>query len=325
MGLNPALGPSQINYQPAPGIPGDFASANTNRFSVLAGAGALVAGAAGVTVGLFAWIQGNYVDDMNAPALVNNFGLGLPTGFVNRNQQGLITTFLSNASNVIPPGFPVTLHNDGDFFVANAGSNQAQVGMKAYANLATGAVTFNWTATPTTASATTSAIAAGTAATFTGSIAGNVLMTSGVVTNTIFPGAVLTGGTVATGTTILGQLSGVTGGAGTYAVSIPEQTVASAALTATPYVLDTTGGSVTGTIGVGAVVTADTGSITATAPAAVLGAAVTAAYATGKWVLNTLGATATSGTVTLETNIETKWICRSSGAAGETVKMGASV
>lgn len=71
-------------------------------------------------------------------------------------------------------------------------------------------------------------------ATFTGSISNGVLTTIGAVENTINPGAVLSGDTVATGTVIISQLTGsVTGGAGTYAVSPSNQSVASAPLTAT--------------------------------------------------------------------------------------------
>ncbi len=321
MGLNNALGQSQVYSQPTIGVAGDFASANTNRFSVLAGPDALVAGASGVSVGLFAWTESNYIDADGAGAIVNNFGSGAPAGFVARMQQGLITSYLADASMVIPQGFPVTLHDSGDFFVTNNGTAQATPGMKAYASYTTGQATFAATGAPTTASATTSTIAAGTAATFTGSIAGNVL-TAASVSNSIYPGAVLSGGTVATGTVIVAQLSGTTNGAGTYAVSIPEQTVASASLTATPYVLDTTGGTVTGTIVLGSVIQSDSGTPTGV----VVGAGVTVLNtpATGKHIVSTGGGTSTSGTVVLASNYETKFICKTSGLAGEVVKISST-
>jgi hypothetical protein len=321
-GLNGGLGQSQVYYQPVPGIAGDFASANTNRFTVLAGPGGLVAGPSGVSVGLFAWTLANYLDTDGSPEIVNNYGSGLVAGFVHREQQGLITFYLQDTTMVVPPGFPVTLFDSGDFWVLNNGATQAIPGQKAYANFTTGQVTFAATGAPTTASATASTIAAGTAATFSGSIAGNVLTTSGAVTNTIYPGAVLSGGTVASGTTIVSQLSGTTGGAGTYAVSIAEQTVASASLTATPYVLDTTGGSVTGTIVLGSTVQSAAGTPTGT----VVGAGVTVLNtpATGKYIVSTGGATVTSGTIVLASNVETKWYARSSGLPGEVVKMSST-
>ena len=324
MGLAGGLGPAQVNYQPAPAVQGDFASNNTNRFSYLAGPGALVAGASGVNVGLFAWVEPLFLDPNGNGSIVNNFGSGPVSGFIAREQQGLNTVYLSDASMFIPQGFGVTVFDSGDFWALNSGGNQALPGMKAYANFLTGAVTFNYPNTPVTASATLSTVTAGTAAAFTGVINGNVLTTSGVVTNTIYPGAVVTGSGVAANTSIIGQLSGTTGGAGTYAVSPPEQTVASTALTVTPYILTTTGGTVTGTIVIGSVINSAGGTVTATPPAAIIGAGVTAQYATGVWVVSSLGATVTSGTVVLESNVETKWFARSAGLANEIVKISST-
>lgn len=58
-------------------------------------------------------------------------------------------------------------------------------------------------------------------ATFTGSISTTTLTTSGV-TGTIRASQILTGGTATAGTVILAQLTGTTGGAGTYTVSISQ-------------------------------------------------------------------------------------------------------
>ena len=241
-------------------------------------------------------------------------------GFVGRAQQGLITTYLSDAGVTIPAGFMATAFSAGGFWAKNTGAGIARPGMKAYANFIDGQVTFAAAGAPTTASATLSVISAGTAATFTGSIAGNVL-TASAVTNTIFPGAVLSGGTVASNTVITGQLSGTSGGAGTYSVNIGEQTVASASLTATPSVLDTTGGTVTGSIVVGSVLQSAGGTVTGT----VVGMAATALYATGKYVMAPAGfgavGSVTSGTIVLASNVETSWYARSSGLANEIVKI----
>ncbi|NTJ67531.1 hypothetical protein G6M50_06105 [Agrobacterium rhizogenes] len=306
---------SSVTTQPAVGVVGDFATANP-RFSQLAGPGAIVAGPSGLVIGRFAWLSYSQIDGDNAPAAANNFGTGPVAGFVGRAQQGLITTYLTAYGMTIPAGFQATLFSGGDFWALNSGASAAQVGMKAYANFADGSVTFAAAGSPTTGQATTSAIAAGTAATGTGTIVGNVL-TIASVSNTIFVGALVTGTNVATGTTIVSQLSGTAGGAGTYAVDIPNQSVASTSLTLTPYVLDTTGGTVTGTIAVNGIIT----SAGTPSGGVVVGKSVASAYAAGKWVIASKGATSASGTVVIASNVETSWHAASFGANGEIVKI----
>ena len=66
---------------------------------------------------------------------------------------------------------------------------------------------------------------------FTGSIVGNVMTVSDVADGQISPGATVFGTGVSSGTTVIQQLSGATGGAGTYQVS-PAQTSGSATLSA---------------------------------------------------------------------------------------------
>lgn len=132
--------PSQVNTVPAPAVAGDFASANP-RSSYLAGPGGLVAGPDGVTVGLFAWATSP--DDANGtPATVYNAGTGLPSGFVHREQQALITTYLAAAGNVIQPGFGMTLMTSGDYWVTSTGAATTQIGWKAFAVNATGEIVF---------------------------------------------------------------------------------------------------------------------------------------------------------------------------------------
>lgn len=120
---------TKVNLNPAPAVEGDFAGANP-RASVLAGPGAFVAGAAGVTVGRFAWADAN--------GLVLNSGTGAPTGFVHREQQGLITEWLGRASMLVPKGLPITLHNVGDFWVRTA--TAATIGQKIFASITDGSV-----------------------------------------------------------------------------------------------------------------------------------------------------------------------------------------
>lgn len=123
---------TQVNIQQAPGLPGDFASSNP-RASVDAGQGALIAGTAGVTIGLFAWMDSQQLT-------VANTGTGAPTGFVHREQQGLTTAYLAEYGGLIPSGFMVTLMKSGDYFVKNAGSGAVTVGQKVFVNNATGQV-----------------------------------------------------------------------------------------------------------------------------------------------------------------------------------------
>lgn len=123
-----------VNTFNPPAVAGDFASSNP-RASVVAGEGALVAGAGGVTVGLFAWIQADGF------TVLNTGGAGVsPDGFVHREEQALITGYLTEASNVIPAGFPVTLHSAGDFFATVTGSTAATRNAAVSAVSASGAV-----------------------------------------------------------------------------------------------------------------------------------------------------------------------------------------
>jgi hypothetical protein len=132
-----------VSTQPRPAVAGDFADQNP-RSSVDAGPGALRAGTNGVTIGAFAWWDTSTGVDVTSggPILVNNAGAGTPTGFVHREQQGLITTYLSEAGMVIPAGMGVTLMDTGGFWMTNSGAGQATIGQKAFASLTTGAVSF---------------------------------------------------------------------------------------------------------------------------------------------------------------------------------------
>ena len=76
---------TQVQAQQAPAVAGDFASANP-RAAVVSPEGGFVAGAAGVTVGRFAWIQADGVTVLNT-------GTGKPDGFIHREQQAFITVF----------------------------------------------------------------------------------------------------------------------------------------------------------------------------------------------------------------------------------------
>lgn len=311
-----------VNAVPAPGIAGDFASTNPRR-SVLGGPGGLVAGAGGAVVGSFAWL------DLATYSVVNNFGAGKPNGFVHRAQQALITTFLGETSLVIPSGFMAgELFDAGDFWVANNTGVAVVPGQKVYVNNANGTVaSFAATGTPPTGgSGSASTIAAIGATSVTGSIAivpggigpgtNPVIMTvTAVGSGTLYPGLTLSGTGVSTGTTIVSQLTGTTGGVGTYLVSIP-QTVASTTITAAGGVL-TVGGTVTGTFAVGDTITG-TG-VTAGTYITALG---TGTGGAGTYIVS-VSQTVSSEAITAQSGIESDWFAASlgTGAAGEVIKI----
>lgn len=304
---------TQVNVQPAVAVAGDFASTNP-RQSVLAGPGGIVAGALGLIVGRFAWLQPAPVDPNSAPTIANNFGAGLPAGIVHREQQGLITTYLANAGMLIPQGFAATLFKVADFWVKNDGSTQALIGQKAFANLGNGQVSF--AAAGATVGQAASVTGAVTAATFsvTGSIANNVLTVTVVGSGTVVAGATISGTGIATGTKVVSQISGTAGGVGAYYVDIAEQTVASTTVSGT-YGLLTVSAVGSGALYVGGIVAGGTIAANTT-----LTQFLTGTGGTGTYVLNTNTASS-SGTVTETSNLETAWIAMSAGVAGELIKI----
>lgn len=210
-----------INQQPPLALEGDFASANP-RSSVLAGEAALVSDPLGLTIGRFAWVSGN---------AARNFGTGLPAGFVHREMQAFITNYLGRATMLIPAGLPVTLHNEGDFWVRCG--NVATPGQKAFADLGNGSII---------------AAAAGAtvnAASVTGSIAGTTLTVTAVASGTLAGGQSLTGANIGTPTAIVSQLTGTPGGIGTYSVSAAQTaasgTIAGGAAVETNFVIRSAG------------------------------------------------------------------------------------
>lgn len=324
----------QVLGVPGIGVAGDFADMNP-RFTVLAGPGGLVAGAAGVYVGRFGWLSQQGIDPDNAAQIVNNFyvpaaGAGAsqaqaPDGFVPRmGQEALITLYLADASMQIPQGMPLWMASEGGFLVLNSGSSLAQVGMKAYASLSTGLASFAATGSPSSATGTSSTIAAGTWSAI-GSITGNV-MTVGAVTGTygVPIGATVTGSGVPSGTVVVAQLTGTLGGAGTYAVSIPEQAVAAGTSLSGTFGVLTVGGTVTGAFVNGGVVSAGSGVTAGTVITAGVAqnANFTGAGGAGTYAVNLTQSAGGGGeSMSFTTNVETKWYARSAGGAGELVKM----
>ena len=292
----------QVNIMPAPGVAGDFCSANP-RASVLNGPGDPVAGANGVAVGTFVWGASSGYDNVSgendAWSVVNNTGAGVPLGFIHREQQALITAFLGSATMVVPQGVMVTVHSAGDFWVNNAGTTAATAGMKAYANNSNGTISFAATGSPPTAasvtaalalnSSTASTIAVNTAGTCT--ISGTTLTIGSLTSGGFAAGQTLTGTNVAAGTTIVAQLTGTVGGSAgaTFQVNI-SQTVASTTITASGGML-TVGGTVTGTFFVGQVLT------TGAAAGTTITALISGAGGAGTYAVN-ISQTVASTTIT---------------------------
>jgi hypothetical protein len=233
----------QVNLTPALAVAGDFASANP-RASVLAGEGGLIAGEGGVVVGKFAWV------DPADQKTVNSYGLATaaPDGFVHREQQALITTYLAESGNVIPEGLPVVLHNEGDFWALLAGSTSAIPGDPIYADYSTGDVVAD--ASPTGASVTAvlgSTNTAALGATFTATGSGTNLTTS-AQTGVISIGDTVAGVGIPANTTIVSQTSGTTGAAGVYVTS---QATTIAAATGTAFGETVVVSATTGLISIG--------------------------------------------------------------------------
>ncbi|RVT95244.1 hypothetical protein EOD42_16800 [Rhodovarius crocodyli] len=293
---------TQVNLTQAPAVEGDFASANP-RFTYNAGEGQIVAGPLGVTVGRFVW-----VDPSGTTA--TNYGSGPVAGFIHREQQGLITTFLAESSMLIRPGMPVTVMTGGDFWARSA--TGGIIGQKVYANYATGVITTGATGSPPSGAVTTASIAAGSAS-VTASITDNVMTVTAVGSGTLVPGAILSGTGVVTGTTVVRQLTGTTGGVGTYQVSI-FQTVASTTVSAS-YGTMTVTAVASGALAVGDVLSGT--NVTANTIVTGFG---TGTGGTGTYYVN-LTQTAASATVNATGAVETKWIVASNSLPGELLKI----
>lgn len=200
-----------VQLQQAPAVAGDFASANPRR-SFVGPEGGFVAGAAGVTVGRFAWIQSD-------GKTVLNTGVGKPDGFIHREQQALITTYLAENGSLIPTGFPVTIMQTGDYWVP-ANVSSAVLRENAYAKFQDGSVRFE-TSAPASAS-------------ITAAQSGTTLTVSAVASGSLSVGDLVT---QASGSPayITAQLTGIAGSTGTYTLSV-SQTVTSGSATATSYI-----------------------------------------------------------------------------------------
>lgn len=124
-----------INRNPPIAVEGDFASAGVYH-SVLAGSQKLVAAAAGMIIGRFAWADTTTGLTGNVKA---NAGANPVIGFARRGENtAMITGYLQEASMTVPKGFGVTIYDRGDFWAKT--TTVATVGQAVFASDTTGAI-----------------------------------------------------------------------------------------------------------------------------------------------------------------------------------------
>lgn len=104
---------NQVYINPAEAIPGDFASSNPNQYQ-LTSTGLMIADTNGVKIGHFA--------ALNSTGTVSSTLAAAPSdasrvGFVHREFNGQIVTYLAESGMTIQPGEPVSLFRMGDFWV----------------------------------------------------------------------------------------------------------------------------------------------------------------------------------------------------------------
>ena len=138
---------------------------------------------------------------------------------------------------------------------------------------------------------------------------GLFVLTASSVTGTIVVGSTLSGTGVPTGQSIVAQLTGTAGGAGTYSVSIPSSTASTTITGAYGVMTVTAVGS--GTLAVGQPITGT--NVVAGTYITQLG---TGTGGTGTYFVSS-ATVVTSTTITAAAGIETKWYVQTSGAAGE--------
>jgi len=188
-----------VNTDPAPAIEGDFASADPWA-SLLAGAGALTAGALGVIIGRFARARND-----NGTVTNGHPGVACRVGFVTRHNPALIVPFLAESSMTISPGLDMTMHDAGAFWCRFAAG--AAIGQKVFANYADGTAIAGTAGAPPTGAVVT-------ASTNTN----NVLTVTGVTSGALAVGDPVSGTGIPAGAYITALGTG-TGGVGTYTLS----------------------------------------------------------------------------------------------------------
>lgn len=310
------FGQKQVYSQEAQAVAGDFASVNP-RYIFPAGPGGLVAGPNGCTVGLAVWLSPP-TDPNGGPLLASNYGSGNIAGIMYNDTQALNTAFLSDAGLTQPQGLPVGILMNGDIWVVNNGTAEAVPGQKAYANYANGQFSFAATASPSQGASVTGSISAQTSS-FTGSINGDVLTVTAVGSGTLVPGTTISGINIAANTQISSQLTGASGGTGTYLLTISQQQIVNSETITGAYGLLTVTGVTSGALVVGALL----GGTGVAANSTITGLG-TGTGGTGTYYVNPSQAMSSS-TVTQNSNVETKWTALSAAQPGALVKISAEI
>ena len=320
---------TSVNTLQTPAVAGDWCDSNP-RYSVDAGPFGLVAGVNGLVVGRFAWLDASTLDANGTPARANNYGIGLPSGFVHRENQALIVTYLADSSLTIPAGYNVTLTSAGGVWAYNAGTTEAEFGDKAFAYVGSGLVGFAPAGTVFGgASGSTASVAAETFS-VTGSIAASggggydapsVMTVTVVGSGTVYPGSSISGTNIPANPApqVVSQLTPLLsgealGGVGRYYVNVGEITAASTTIAGTYGLMSN--GTVTGTFAVGDQLTGS-GVVTGTA----ITVLVSGAGGTGGTSVVNNNTVVSSATITASAAIETAFYARSSGLPGEIVKI----
>lgn len=137
---------NQVYITPAIGVAGAFASSNP-MFYKLSSTGKMIADASGVTVGHFAVLNANGTVT-SVPGAAPNSTTRI--GFVHRENNAQINTYLAEASMVILPGQPVALFGAGDFYaIADAITGTPVRGAAILWDTTTGLINVGATATAT--------------------------------------------------------------------------------------------------------------------------------------------------------------------------------
>jgi hypothetical protein len=149
-------------------------------------------------------------------------------------------------------------------------------------------------------------------------VAGNVMNVTAVTSGTIYPGATVSGTGITSGSQVVSQLTGTPGGIGTYALSLTEMSAASTTISGT-YGTLTVGGTVTGAFVNGGLLSG-----TGVAAGTSITAFISGAGGAGTYAVNN-NTVVSSTAISATTNVQTKWIAQSAGAAGELIKISSYV
>jgi len=224
-----------VHREPAPAVEGDFASNNPWASLVPPIPGGYTVGDASVRVGYFAW-GANDGKVYSSLAAATTAG-GPIVGFVARQPNipaAMITAFLGEAIMTLQVGREVTLMTGGDFYANVPGADPGEA-IFALATTGQPSLVDDASTEPTGFTArSTARVDVVTAATSTIAVTTGILTVATVSSggNNIQVGDKVTGTGVPDETYVVRQLTGTTGGAGTYQTnSINRAAVAAAAFT----------------------------------------------------------------------------------------------